>query len=288
MQCHFISIRGGTKIFCSVDSYFLNSAPRPRAATAKSGCTFKIVHHSIFQSFKLRAFIMSDDFLGMFFPGYRRVDGDQSHSCSDENKKRTIEPCNPLKRENLGIAMAYFFIEFIFSVIDTPLNVYMVKTLNAEPAMQSTIGILQTLPWSFKLLFGFVSDFYPIYNTRRISYLIIGIIVYSGSLLSYTVVGVDSVVFLSVCMFIATLGLIQIDVVADAMCVERSKFELEDEKGRMQAACYSIRFAGGLVGAVIGATVCNKDRWGWGLTFHQMTLLNGVAPFVIIAPCIPW
>jgi MFS family permease len=230
---------------------------------------------------------MSDALLAKLFPGYSRIDGAQSNR-SDNGKKRTIEPCNPLKRENFGIAMAYFFIEFIFSVIDTPLNVYMVKTLNAEPEMQSTIGILQTLPWSFKLLFGFVSDFYPIYNTRRISYLIIGIVVYSGALLSYTVVGVDSVVFLSVCMFIATLGLIQIDVVADAMCVERSKFESEDEKGRMQAACYSIRFMGGLVGAVIGATVCNKERWGWGLTFHQMTLLNGVAPFVIIAPWLPW
>ncbi|RYY81012.1 hypothetical protein EON63_16390 [archaeon] len=45
-------------------------------------------------------------------------------------------------------------------------------------------------------------------------------------------------------------GLIQMDVMADTMCVQRSKLEPEAHKGRMQANCYSIRFAGSLVGAI--------------------------------------
>lgn len=36
------------------------------------------------------------------------------------------------------------------------------------------------------------------------------------------------------------------------MCVERSKFEPEDIKGQMQASCYSIRFGGSLIGAIVG------------------------------------
>ena len=46
------------------------------------------------------------------------------------------------------------------------------------------------------------------------------------------------------------LGLIQMDVMADTMCVQRSKLEPEERKGQMQANCYSIRFAGSLVGAI--------------------------------------
>jgi hypothetical protein len=67
---------------------------------------------------------------------------------------------------------------------------------------------------------------------------------------------------LAACIFAGTLGLVQLDVMADTLCVERSKFEPDDIKGQMQASCYSIRFGGGLLGAVLGATVCNKEQWG--------------------------
>ena len=68
----------------------------------------------------------------------------------------------------------------------------------------------------------------------------------------------------NVCVF-GCVSLFQMDVMADTMCVERSKFEEEETKGQMQATCYSIRFGERLVGAIIGATLCNKVSWGWGL-----------------------
>ena len=74
------------------------------------------------------------------------------------------EPCNLLSSANFALVCAYFSVGFVGSLLRTPLNVYLVHTLSAEPEMQNTIGILQTLPWSYKLLFGFVSDAVPIYG----------------------------------------------------------------------------------------------------------------------------
>ena len=49
----------------------------------------------------------------------------------------------------------------------TPLNIYLVQVLNAEPQDQNVINILINLPWSIKLLFGFLSDAMPIFGMRR-------------------------------------------------------------------------------------------------------------------------
>jgi MFS family permease len=203
--------------------------------------------------------------------------------------KQQIEEGHPyhlLRKENFAIAMAYLSVGIVTSLISTPLNVYLVEVLNAEPQMQNTIGILQTLPWSLKLLFGFLSDSCPIRGMHRKPYLTIGALVYSFAYMGYAWYGKDDVVVLAGCIFLATLGLIQMDVMADTMCVQRSKLEPEEEKGQLQASCYSIRFAGGLIGAVLGATLCNRQQWGWGLTFNQVSMVICLVPLLLVTPCL--
>jgi hypothetical protein len=193
-------------------------------------------------------------------------------------------PYDIYRKENWAIVMAYFSVGLVGSFLSTPLNVYLVEHLNAEPQMQNTISILQTLPWSLKLVFGFISDAFPIFGMHRKPYLTFGALLYSSAYISYALIGSHNVVFLSACIFLGTVGLIQVDVMADTMCVQRSKFEPEEIKGHMQASCYSIRFAGSLIGAICGATLCNRKNWGWGLDFLQMSFLNGLIPFVLVAP----
>ena len=127
--------------------------------------------------------------------------------------------------------MSYFSVGVTMSLISTPLNIYLVETLNAEPIMQSTIYTLQSLPWALKLLFGFLSDAVPIYGMHRKPYLTMGTLLYSLAFILYSFSNHDSVVKLAMCIFFGTMGLIQLDVMADTMCVERSKFEPENSKG---------------------------------------------------------
>lgn len=203
---------------------------------------------------------------------------------SMHEEARYLSPCNLKKKENIAIVLAYFAIGIVSSFISTPLNVYMVEVLNAEPQMQSTIGILQSLPWSLKLIFGFLSDSCPINGMHRKPYLTFGALIYSAAFIFYAVTPINNVVVLAICIFCGTIGLIQVDVMADTMCVERSKFEPDETKGQMQASCYSIRFLGSLLGAVMGTTLSNSDIWGWGLTFKQVSFLNGFIPFLLITP----
>ena len=58
------------------------------------------------------------------------------------SSKKKYDPCDLLRYENFAIPCSYFSIGFATSFITTPLNVYMVDVLSAEPPMQSTIGKL--------------------------------------------------------------------------------------------------------------------------------------------------
>ena len=148
------------------------------------------------------------------------------------------------------------------------------------------LGILQTLPWSFKLVFGFISDAFPINGAHRKPYLVAGALIYSSAYIFYALSSINHVLFLAGCIFIGTIGLIQMDVMTDTMLVERSKFEKDPNRGQMQASCYSIRFGGGVLGAILGTAVCNKENWGWGLDYKQVSFVNGIIPLLLVVPCL--
>ena len=160
-------------------------------------------------------------------------------------------PCNLFKVSNLAIGMCYFTVGAVSSLQLTPTNLYLVQILDASPSDQTTIVILLQVPWALKLLFGFLSDAQPIFGMHRKPYLVMGMLLYSSMYLAYGWSRVDDFRMLCSCLFTATIGLIQMDVMADTMVVERSKFEDEANRGQLQATCYSMRFAGGVLGALM-------------------------------------
>jgi MFS family permease len=212
---------------------------------------------------------------------YASMNGDEVEKVLEPVKPKPDARCDIYRKENMAITMSYLSVGLVMSLIQTPLNVYLVSVLDAEPALQNTIAILQTLPWSLKLVFGFLSDSCPIYGMQRKPYLTIGALLYSFAFITYGMCGINSTPFLALCIFVGTLGLIMVDVMADTMCVQRSRFETEEHRGQMQASFYSVRFAGGLIGAMVGAVVCNKEV---GLSFHHVAFCIGVIPFILIVP----
>ena len=65
-----------------------------------------------------------------------------------DKTKKSDARCNIYRKENMAITMSYLSVGLVMSLIQTPLNIYMVHILNAEPPLQNTLAILQTLPWS--------------------------------------------------------------------------------------------------------------------------------------------
>lgn len=215
------------------------------------------LHTSDSSKLKLRSVIFSEESntdKQLDPRGSQSTDGRDEDEESDD--RPNIEPYNLMHRENFAIAMSYFTVGFSMSFLQTPLNIYLVNTLNAEPDVQGTINILSTLPWSLKIIFGFISDAVPIFGMHRKPYLTLGCIIYSAAFLYYAyLAGIQDIhdeMILSYVILISTLGLIIVDVMGDTMCVQRSRFEPEMCKGQMQATCYSFRFGGAMLGAFLG------------------------------------
>jgi len=180
------------------------------------------------------------------------------------------------------------------SILVTPLNVYLVQVLDAAPDMQSTMSIILQVPWALKLVFGFMSDALPVAGSHRKPYLCMGALLYSSMFMLYALAGVDDIRLLAICIFFATLGLIQMDVMADTMVVERSKFEDNSQRGQLQTTCYSLRFAGGFVGALMGiyfsshVTVKHGEParviHSQGYKFHEVVFVQALVPILLIFP----
>ena len=115
-----------------------------------------------------------------------------------------VHPCDLHDRNNIAIALSYFSVGFAQSFMSTPLNIYLIEILNAEPAMQNTINILCTLPWSFKLFYGFLSDACPLYGMHRKPYLTLGLVIYSISSMAYAILQINHTITLALSLFIGT------------------------------------------------------------------------------------
>jgi len=202
------------------------------------------------------------------------ADDDESMEKESDVGGANGEKLNLFSKCYIGIVFNYFAIGFTPSFLSNPLTIYMINTLNASPASQNTVGMLLTLPWCFKVIYGFMSDAYPLLDYKRKSYLMIGNIVAVVALVvlgAFAAKGELTVESLGWLVFIQTAGMILSDVMSDAYCVELSKrFESTDERGSVQAMAYGTRFLAAIVGSAGGTFLYNQRAWGWGLSFETI------------------
>ena len=77
------------------------------------------------------------------------------------------------RRENIAIPACYLLVGILQGLSGPLINVYPLD-LKATEAQQTTISTLKSLPASLKLMFGFISDNFPIFGYRRKSYMFVG------------------------------------------------------------------------------------------------------------------
>ena len=148
--------------------------------------------------------------------GYEQVDGPAEeddaadHDLTQNEDEAGVVSVRDIK--NLAIPTSYFLVGFGPNFLGTPLTVYMVKTLNAAPDHQNTIAILMTLPWCFKVVYGFISDGFPIMGQRRKPYFIIGYLIYTLSCARLAMLGSPTYDQLCLYCFVGTCGQIMADV----------------------------------------------------------------------------
>ena len=104
------------------------------------------------------------------------------------------------------------------------------------------------IPWFFKIIYGIISDSYPIFELRRKPYLFIA--AFFGGLGWFLMAIVPpKMLFLAVSMMIANLGFAMIDVVTDGIVVEHSNARNAQV---YQSISWGMRSLGAVMSGVLG------------------------------------
>jgi MFS family permease len=189
---------------------------------------------------------------------------------------------------NLAIFMSYFCIGVALQLLRTPLIVYFIADLGATPAEVNVLFTVMAVPWCFKVIYGFLSDCLPISGLRRKPYFMSGWLIYIVANLLLMINPFPSIQMCILLVFIQTAGYMLADVMTDALIVERSRYETQDERGTLQSKGYIIRFFGSTIAATIGALVYNKDVWQWYLPMRLVFFINAAFPIVLLLPFVPY
>ena len=127
--------------------------------------------------------------------------------------------------------------------------------LGITPAEAAGIAFWVALPWSTKMVAGVASDVYPIFGSRRVSYLLLGALLTFAGYAWLATTASSKATYLAAMVLIAVGFMVQ-DVVADALSVEvaRSDEEIKQVQtlGRMALLVGSIS-VGYLSGWLAGA-----------------------------------
>ena len=183
-----------------------------------------------------------------------------------------------------SILLSYFSIGLAQALPETPLIYFLVQVKDVSASRMGILAPVASLPWCLKLVYGMISDCYPINGQRRKPYFIIGWFCYV-LLCLVLVVSIEKMKFFVLVFFIFLLAAscLFADVAADSLIVERSKrIENKHEKGTMQSTCYLLRFTGQVLGSIVGAT-CGDPTTSYGLSISTFFLLSasvGIAPLV--------
>ena len=200
------------------------------------------------------------------------------------NVPRTVQLFRP---ENIAVPACYLLVGLLQGLSGPFTNVYPLD-LNASEAQQATISSLKSLPSTFKLAFGFLSDNFPLGGYRRKSYMLIGWAVTSLSMCSLVlfsdlsmkaielnnadaneeennerylpvandVIGAPpSIPFLSFALLMFGTGFWFADVMGDSIVAEKAKLEPESSRGQLQSTCYACRFFGLMIAAPFSTVI---------------------------------
>lgn len=91
--------------------------------------------------------------------------------------------CQLLRPENIAVPACYLLVGFLQGMSAPLANVLPIDLLASE-AQQTTFTAIRSLPASFKILFGFLSDNFPIAGYRRKPYMLAGWLIASLSMAS--------------------------------------------------------------------------------------------------------
>ena len=93
---------------------------------------------------------------------------------SDHGSLVTGDEIDVYDRKHIGFILQYFSVGLIYGGLPATIYGVFLGYLNVPAYVYATTGVITTLPWSFKFLFGMLNDCVPLFGYRRKPYMAIG------------------------------------------------------------------------------------------------------------------
>ncbi|KAJ0395456.1 hypothetical protein ATCC90586_007922 [Pythium insidiosum] len=218
---------------------------------------------------------------------------------------------NIWSRDHIGLLAQYAAVGMIYGTLPGTVYPFLSNYLNMEGTQLVSASVLLNLPWSFKVVYGILSDCFPIFGYRRRPFMIIGWLVCAAMLLAMGCMSVGKPYYTEaylrnkkeseyddadralinydapdkggkfiIMMMLAAVGYVGADVAADGVVVELAQREPESVRGTTQTTIYLVRTVFQTLSSVVTGFAFNGEDYGgdfgFSMSFPQLMILLAV------------
>lgn len=190
---------------------------------------------------------------------------------------------------HFGLLINYACIGFLNGLLPALIYPFFKLYLNMDGFQVSAAATVVRLPWSYKTLFGLLSDHVPIAGYRRKSYMLLGwgLTIAALAVLAYNPIAppyykageiqrtrdvelrvvenanaaASGGIYLLRLLVVCT-GYVMTDVACDGVMVEIAQLEHVETRGEAQATIYIVRYTAALAAGLVAALCFNGEAYG--------------------------
>uniref|UniRef100_M4B716 Transmembrane protein n=1 Tax=Hyaloperonospora arabidopsidis (strain Emoy2) TaxID=559515 RepID=M4B716_HYAAE len=231
---------------------------------------------------------------------------------------RSGGPLELFSSHYIGLVAQYAAVGFVDGVLPNIIYPFLQNYLNIPGSQTTTASVMVQLPWSFKVVYGIVSDCFPLWGYRRRPYMVMGWMISIAMLSVMVLTPVGSPYFTDaqyrdvkpedytskiiktinydaatqgsmyiVPMMGCVVGYLMADVCADGIVVELAQREPLEIRGKTQTVIYTTRYAFNILGLILVAFCFNGEEYGgdfdFSLSFSMLMLIVAIA----LVPMVP-
>ena len=187
-----------------------------------------------------------------------------------------------------------YFAQGFRSLPSLSIQFFLKETMVLEPADVQSLLSMAALPWSFKPIYGLISDSFPIRRQRRKPYLVAAAVLGVGAWVGLSWLANDSVggkatPLLLGLLLLSNLSTALSDVIVDAMVAERAAAAARhatldgadasagtEGENALQALCWGSLAVGGLAGSGLGMVAASS------VSVSRVFLLTAACPLLVL------
>ena len=155
---------------------------------------------------------------------------------------------------------------------------YLKEHLGLDPSEMTYLETFIGFPWSVKILYGIISDNFPIFGHYRKSYVILMGFIQFASLFYIFMFLPESKSQLMCLLFLCNMTGAFLDVIVDALMVTQSRQDSEEGSEQLNTLSWLFLGFGGMFGSLFGGYLTNNFHPKWSFLLYGV---NGLIVMVL-------